>query len=55
MNAATPTSTSAMDTMRAAGAQARARIRAGFDGPTSGMAPGLVQANLISVDRKSVV
>ncbi|MCI4011506.1 putative hydro-lyase [Brevibacterium sp. ZH18] len=33
----------------AAGAEARARIRAGFAGPTSGMAPGLVQANLISV------
>lgn len=49
MNAATPTETSAMDTMRAAGAEARARIRTGFDGPTSGMAPGLVQANLISV------
>lgn len=47
MSAAAPTKT--MDTMRAAGAEARARIRAGFDGPTSGMAPGLVQANLISV------
>ncbi|UVI37931.1 putative hydro-lyase [Brevibacterium spongiae] len=35
--------------MRATGAEARARIRSGFDGPTSGMAPGLVQANLISV------
>ena len=46
---ATPSGSSAMDTMRAAGAEARARIRAGFDGPTSGMAPGLVQANLISV------
>ena len=32
-----------------AGAEARARIRAGFTGPTSGMAPGLVQANLIAV------
>ncbi|WP_210602770.1 putative hydro-lyase [Brevibacterium oceani] len=31
------------------GAEARERIRAGFDGPTSGMAPGLVQANLIAV------
>ncbi|WP_241897431.1 putative hydro-lyase [Brevibacterium epidermidis] len=48
MSSAT-SATTAMDTMRAAGAEARARIRAGFDGPTSGMAPGLVQANLISV------
>ncbi|MCD1285772.1 MULTISPECIES: putative hydro-lyase [unclassified Brevibacterium] len=32
-----------------AGAEARARVRAGFDGPTSGLAPGLVQANLIAV------
>lgn len=32
-----------------AGAEVRARIRAGFTGPTSGMAPGLVQANLIAV------
>ena len=32
-----------------AGAQARLRIRRGFSGPTSGMAAGLVQANLICV------
>lgn len=31
------------------GSQARQRIRAGFTGPTTGMAPGLVQANLIAV------
>jgi uncharacterized protein YcsI (UPF0317 family) len=31
------------------GAEARERIRAGFHGPTSGLAPGLVQANLIAV------
>ena len=48
MSAAT-SATTAMDTMRAAGAEARARIWAGFDGPTSWMAPGLVQANLISM------
>src|SRR5699024_8768722 len=32
-----------------AGAQARLRIRRGFSGPTSGMAAGLVQANLTCV------
>src|SRR5699024_332042 len=32
-----------------AGAQARLRIRNGFSGPTSGMAAGLVRANLICV------
>lgn len=31
------------------GAAARERIRHGFTGPTSGMAPGFVQANLIAV------
>lgn len=31
------------------GARARARIRAGATDPTSGLAPGLVQANLIAV------
>lgn len=40
---------SALETMRAAGAESRTRIRDGLTGPTSGMAPGLVQANLISV------
>ena len=34
---------------RAAGVRARDRIRRGYSGPTSGMAPGLVQANLICV------
>ncbi|MGO2024386.1 MAG: D-glutamate cyclase family protein, partial [Brevibacterium aurantiacum] len=33
----------------AAGAEARERIRAGATDPTSGLAPGLVQANLIAV------
>ncbi|WP_375295007.1 putative hydro-lyase [Brevibacterium sp.] len=39
------------ESVRAAivGGQARERIRAGFTGPTSGMAPGVVQANLIAV------
>ncbi|MDN6124708.1 MAG: DUF1445 domain-containing protein, partial [Brevibacterium sp.] len=32
-----------------AGAAARQSIRAGATGPTSGLAPGLVQANLIAV------
>src|SRR5699024_2369315 len=34
---------------RSAGAQARLRVRRGVSGPTSGMAAGLVQANLICV------
>ena len=34
---------------RSAGTQARERIRAGSTEPTSGLAPGLVQANLIAV------
>ena len=37
------------DAELSAGAQARQRIRSGFSGPTSGMAAGLVQANLIAV------
>ena len=56
MSATTDTTTDAEAGARAgtgadsgAGAEARARIRAGFDGPTSGLAPGLVQANLIAV------
>ena len=37
------------DSTAAAGAEARERIRAGATDPTSGLAPGLVQANLIAV------
>lgn len=42
LNHATP---AAIDAAR----QARARIRAGFDGPTAGIAPGMTQANMISL------
>ncbi|GAA2098017.1 putative hydro-lyase [Brevibacterium salitolerans] len=43
------TGTTGAPGVRDAGAEARARIRQGDTRPTSGMAPGLVQANLIAV------
>ena len=46
---AAPTAHGARPDPASAGFAARELIRPGFTGPTSGMAPGLVQANLIAV------